>query len=79
MGPTFPMVNIERCDYAEEILKSSKHISKPNSYKLIEGLLGQGKNENFIKSSSTQLIKIFYLISGLISSTGKITFLHSSR
>lgn len=41
-GYKFPEVRISRCDYAEEILKSSKHIEKSPTYLLLEPWLGNG-------------------------------------
>lgn len=43
LGPSLSEIRIQRCDYAEEILKSSKHIEKSDSYKLMMPWLGQGK------------------------------------
>ena len=42
IGSKFPEVRVLRCDYAEDILKSSKHIEKSPTYKLLEPWLGQG-------------------------------------
>ncbi|CRK87592.1 CLUMA_CG001389, isoform A [Clunio marinus] len=41
-GRTFPEIRLMTCDYAEEIFKSSKHIEKSYTYKLLEPWLGQG-------------------------------------
>lgn len=69
-GSSFPMVNIERCDYAEDILKSSKHIEKSSSYKFFEDFLGQGS-----ECCSMQFVMIKYssFVSGLISSKGRMS------
>lgn len=41
-GTKFPEIRVSRCDYAEDILKSSRHIEKSPTYKLLEPWLGQG-------------------------------------
>jgi hypothetical protein len=45
MGSTFPEIRVQRCDYIEDILKSSKHIEKSNTYRLLMPWLGQGAYE----------------------------------
>jgi hypothetical protein len=42
-GSSFPEIRVARCEFAEEILKSSKHIEKSPTYKLLEPWLGQGR------------------------------------
>lgn len=72
-GRRFPEVRVLRCDYAEEILKSSKHTEKSNTYTLLEPWLGRGTTgcDVFI----TRLQTILSFVSGLISSSGiKIHF-----
>lgn len=40
-----PEVRIFKCEYAEQIFKSSKHIEKSPTYLFIEGWLGKGERK----------------------------------
>ena len=67
-------MRLAKCDFVEDILKSSKHIEKSPSYKLLETWLGEGVY-NILLSLHLFSVKpnsILYVrkISGLISSTG---------
>jgi cytochrome P450 family 4 len=42
IGSNTPEVRILRCDLAEEILKSKKHIEKSPTYDLLRPWLGEG-------------------------------------
>lgn len=59
LGNNLPEVRIQRCDYAEDILKSSKHLDKSNTYKLLEPWLGRG--EIFVHTWCDVFIKQFSL------------------
>lgn len=72
-GRNVPEVRVARCDYAEHILKSSKHIEKSFTYKLLEPWLGDGMRTHL--NLNLYHLNFFSSISGLISSTG----IHSHR
>lgn len=40
---SIPEIRITKCDHAEKIFKSSKHIEKSKTYELIESWLGKGE------------------------------------
>lgn len=42
VGSGFPEIRLARCDFVEEILKSSKHIEKSPTYALLKPWLGEG-------------------------------------
>lgn len=70
-GRKFPEVRVARCDYAEEILKSSKHIEKSPTYSFIEPWLGQGVHKLFSAVLDAFSHSLNSLVSGLITSTGR--------
>lgn len=51
IGSKIPEIRILRCDFAEQIFRSSKHIEKSTTYRLIESWLGKGKRVVFSSSN----------------------------
>lgn len=60
-GRSFPEIRVSKCEYAEEILKSSKHIEKSPTYKLLEPWLGQGSDEIHSTIDASPLVNSNFL------------------